>query len=151
MNRISRDLRIAVVGTSGCSALSAVLSRHLEIPRIVIQDSEQKDDPFASLRARTAAAAAGPSWIIEANDQAIRELVWPRATMIVWLDYRLSRNLFEKLRRAGSALRARFSRPRGRPVPVKRSGAEFELLLDERCVRLRSLSDVLDWLRDVAR
>lgn len=151
MNRINRDLRIAVVGTSGCSALSAVLSRQLEIPRIVIGDSRQEDDPPASLHARTAAAAAGPSWIIEANDQVIRELVWPRATMIVWLDYRLTRNLVDRLRRARDTLRARFSRPPGRPLPVKRTGTEFDQLLDERCVRLRSLSDILDWLRDIAR
>jgi hypothetical protein len=151
MNRIPRDLRIAVVGTSGCSALSAILSRQLEIPRIFIEDSEQEDEPPASLHTRTAVAAAGPSWIIEANDQVIRELVWPRATMIVWLDYRLSRNLVDRLRRARGSLRARFSRRRGRPAPVKRSGTEFDQLLDERCVRLRSLRDILDWLRDIVR
>jgi hypothetical protein len=147
MNRIPRDLRIAVVGTSGCSALSAVLSRQLEIPRIVIEDSSPADDPPVSLHART----AGPSWIIEANDQVIRELVWPRATMIVWLDYRLSRNLADRLRRARDGLRARFSRSPDRPVPVKGSGTELDQLLDERCVRLRSLRDILDWLRDIAR
>lgn len=38
-------------------------------------------------RARVERATAGPRWIVAGNYGAVRDLVWPRAQTIVWLDY----------------------------------------------------------------
>ncbi len=43
----------------------------------------------AVFRARVEAAIAGPAWVVAGNYGAVRDLVWPRADTIVWLDYSL--------------------------------------------------------------
>lgn len=41
----------------------------------------------ADFRARVDAATASPAWVIAGNYRAVRDLLWPRADTIVWLDY----------------------------------------------------------------
>jgi adenylate kinase family enzyme len=42
----------------------------------------------AAFRVRVETATAGPAWVVAGNYGAVRDLLWPRADTIVWLDYR---------------------------------------------------------------
>ena len=87
--------RITVVGVSGSgkTSLARGLTRRLSIPQIELDglywgpgwQPIWRDD----FRARVAAALAAPAWVTDGNYQSVRDLVWPRATTLVWLDYPL--------------------------------------------------------------
>jgi hypothetical protein len=65
--------------------------------------------PLPLLRERASAAVAGDRWITDGNKRAVRDLVWPRADTIVWLDYPLGVSLWrlaKRARRRTSVLRA---------------------------------------------
>jgi adenylate kinase family enzyme len=46
-----------------------------------------------------AEAAEGECWVADGNYGAVRELLWPRATAIVWLNYSYPRVLWQALKR----------------------------------------------------
>jgi hypothetical protein len=65
--------------------------------------------PLSILRDRTRAAISGERWVTDGNKRAVRDLVWPRADTIVWLDYPLRVSLWrlaKRARRRTSALAA---------------------------------------------
>lgn len=102
--------RISVVGTScsGKSTFAAKLAtmlgyKHVELDSLHWQAGwvEVSDDV---MRSRVRAACEEPQWVIDGNYACVRDLVWGRADMIIWLDYRLSivlwRSIARTLRRA---------------------------------------------------
>src|SRR3954466_10603174 len=56
--------------------------------------------PLPVLRERTSAAIAGDRWVTDGNKRAVRDLVWPRADTIVWLDYSAHVSLWRLAKRA---------------------------------------------------
>lgn len=87
--------RIVVVGTSGSgkTTFARNLAERLGIPHIELDAIHWGPDwtpaPVDLFRARTAQALSGEAWSVDGNYSAAREIVWPRADTIVWLDYAL--------------------------------------------------------------
>ncbi len=85
--------RVVVVGTSGAgkTTLAQELARLLDAPRVELDEyrhgpnwTETPDDIF---RQRIADALTGQNWVVDGNYSVARDIVWARATNIVWLDY----------------------------------------------------------------
>lgn len=109
--------RIVVLGmsASGKSTLCQLMSARFHIPHIEldalhhlpgwrVRDTESfrelvlraLDDAEAVRSSKTA------GWIVDGNYSSVRDLVWPRATTIVWLDYPAVVNWFFLLMRTAS-------------------------------------------------
>jgi hypothetical protein len=56
--------------------------------------------PLSVLRERTIDAVSGERWVTDGNKKAVRDLVWPRADTVVWLDYPLVVSLWRLGKRA---------------------------------------------------
>ncbi|MCY3964701.1 MAG: adenylate kinase [Acidobacteria bacterium] len=57
------------------------------------------DTDVSLFRSRVAGAVEGGIWVVDGNYSAARDLIWPRATAIVWLDYSFSLILWRLFRR----------------------------------------------------
>lgn len=87
--------RIVVVGTSssGKTTLARRLSRALHIPHVELDalhwEPNWVEAPDEVLRERTIKALRGDVWVVDGNYSMVRDIVWSRADMVVWLDYPL--------------------------------------------------------------
>jgi adenylate kinase family enzyme len=89
-------MRIVVVGTSGAgkTTLARRIAAHLKLPHIELdainwQSGSRdltRDDPKEFVR-RVAEAIEAEAWVVDGNYGSVREMVWQRATHLVWLDY----------------------------------------------------------------
>ena len=55
--------------------------------------------PLAEFRAQVVRSTAGDSWVIDGNYGKVRDLIWPRATHIVWLNYSFPVVMFRAIQR----------------------------------------------------
>ena len=87
--------RINVVGStgSGKTALALRISKLLGIPHVELDAfrhgpgwTETPDDLF---RKKVSLALSSDAWVVDGNYHVLRDVVWPKAGTIVWLDYRL--------------------------------------------------------------
>jgi adenylate kinase family enzyme len=84
--------RVVVVGIScsGKTTFSKRLAIVLNNPRFELDDffwgPNWHSRPTADFRRLAAEAAAGERWVIDGGYRAAREVVWPRATAVVWLN-----------------------------------------------------------------
>ncbi len=103
-------MRIVVIGTSGSgkTTLAKQLANRFNLPHVEFDALrhgpnwvETPDDTFRELLAD---ALSGESWVADGNYSIAREVVWPRATTLLWLDYPFGliiwRLLFRTLRRS---------------------------------------------------
>src|SRR6266540_2542235 len=87
--------RIAVVGTSGAgkTTTARMIAGRLDLPHVELDalhwDANWTMAPLPVFRERVARALAGDAWVADGNYSKTRDLIWPRAQLIVWLDYRL--------------------------------------------------------------
>ncbi len=85
--------RVAIVGTSGSgkTTLARRLARRLGVPHIELDSIYWLPGwaarPRAEFRALTAQAVAAPAWTLDGNYSEVRDIVWARATHLVWLKY----------------------------------------------------------------
>jgi energy-coupling factor transporter ATP-binding protein EcfA2 len=105
-NTLAACERILILGRTGSGKttlareLAAALHvRHVELDSLYF-GPEFSTAPLPLLRERTSAAIAGNCWVTDGNKRAVRDLVWPRADTIVWLDYPLGVCLWRLAKRA---------------------------------------------------
>jgi adenylate kinase family enzyme len=97
--------RIVIMGTtgSGKTTLAAHLARHLGVPRIELDELNWRPNwtmaPREQFRVAVDVATSGPAWVADGNYRAVRDILWPRADTIVWLDYPLVVNFWRLTRR----------------------------------------------------
>lgn len=101
--------RVVVVGCtgSGKTTVARTLARMLEAPHVELDSLNWEPNWTAAatdvFRQRTRDALTGDSWVVDGNYSALRDLIWPRASLLVWLNlpYRVVswRLLWRTLRR----------------------------------------------------
>ena len=93
---MSEMARVVVIGTScvGKTTFAQALARVLNFPHVELDSLHWQPNwiprPPEEFRALTAEALAKDCWITDGNYGAVRDLVWSRATTIIWLNYCLS-------------------------------------------------------------
>lgn len=86
-------MRYVIVGTSGAgkSTFAAALAQATGCPHIELDalywGPEWAAVPHEQFEAGVRAATAGERWVADGNYTAVREVLWGRATHIVWLNY----------------------------------------------------------------
>jgi len=90
-----RNLRIVVVGTTGCgkTTVARQLAQLFGIPHVELDALNWEPNwttaPTDLFRQRVEGSLKGDGWVVDGNYSAVRDIVWPRATTLVWLDYHL--------------------------------------------------------------
>lgn len=99
-------MRIAVVGStgSGKSTLASQLAsqldaNHVELDALYWKPNWEEEEPNR-FRQSVAKVAQQDSWILDGNYRRVRDLIWKRATTIIWLDYSMPVCLGRLLRRS---------------------------------------------------
>jgi adenylate kinase family enzyme len=85
--------RVVVIGTScvGKTTFAQALARMLNFPHVELDALHWQANwiprPPEEFRALTAEALAKDCWITDGNYGGVRDLVWSRATTVIWLNY----------------------------------------------------------------
>ena len=95
MNSPTRNalIRAVVVGTSGAgkTTFARALAERLGVPHIELDAYRHGPDwtetPDGVFRRRVADATSAAGWVADGNYSLARDIVWPRAAAVVWLDY----------------------------------------------------------------
>lgn len=88
----SEQHRVVVLGMSGAgkSSLARQLATKLAVPHVELDalfwGPEWTPKPAATFRELTHAAVSAPGWVVDGNYSSVRDIVWPRATIAVWLN-----------------------------------------------------------------
>jgi adenylate kinase family enzyme len=98
-------MRILIIGTScaGKSAFARVLGSQTGL-RVIELDAlywgpQWMPRESAEFRRLVADATAGDAWIVVGNYGTIRDVLWPRATTAIWLNYAFATVFWRALRR----------------------------------------------------
>ena len=173
--------RIAVVGTSGSgkTTMALNLAERLGLPHVELDalhwGPNWTEEPDSVFRERTDLALRGDGWVVDGNYHAVRDIVWPRADTVVWLDYalpvimwRLTRRIFRRTvlgeeywHGNRESLRTHFMTKDSLYLWVlqtyKRRRREYPVLLalpehsHLTAIRLRSPAEARRWLATLAR
>src|SRR6185503_245643 len=93
---------IVVIGTtsSGKSTLAAQIARRLHFCFIELDalhwEPNWTEGPPGVFRERVRKAIQAPAWVVAGNYHVVRDLIWPNAEVVIWLDYSLLR-IFRQL------------------------------------------------------
>jgi len=85
--------RVVVIGTS-CSGKTTLARRAagiLGVPHIELDAihwlPEWQERPTEEFRELTALAVTADHWVVDGNYRQVRDIVWARATSVIWLNY----------------------------------------------------------------
>jgi adenylate kinase family enzyme len=87
--------RVSVVGTSGSGKTTTArrIAERFDIPHVELDALHWGPGwtpaPRQVFRARVAGEVQGDTWVVDGNYSKVRDIVWNRAEMVVWLDYAL--------------------------------------------------------------
>jgi adenylate kinase family enzyme len=166
--------RFSIVGTSGSgkSTLGRALAARLGVAFIELDSIRHQANwvelPDPEFRSRVAALVEGERWVVDGTYAVVRDLVWGRATTIVWLDLPRWQVMLQVIWRSiGRALtgtvlwngnRERWSMLLTAEHPIRwawrtyhERRRHYEAALDARWVRLGSRGEVCRWLDGVTR
>ncbi len=88
--------RIAIVGStgSGKTTLAEAIAQRLGLPHVEIDalhwDSGWHEADIVIFRERLSEALAGPAWVVDGNYAKVRDIIWPRADTLIWLELPLA-------------------------------------------------------------
>ena len=88
----SRFARVLIQGTSGSgkTTLSAALARARGVECLELDGLYHQPDwtplEVEEFREKVAVFAAQPAWVVDGNYSQVRDILWPRATMIALID-----------------------------------------------------------------
>ena len=97
--------RVVVVGSScaGKTTFARRLAAALGRPYVELDHLHWAPDwqpkPAQEFHALVAQAAAADHWVADGNYTVVRDILWPRATTIVWLNYGFGTVLWRAIRR----------------------------------------------------
>jgi adenylate kinase family enzyme len=151
--------RIVVVGCAGAgkSTFSRVLARRLGVP--YVERDELGDEGTPEQRAAVERATAGDAWIFDGAPYYVEDVVYPRAQLVVALDFPKWTVMQRVIRRAllqpdarswrdpGHPVRWAWSVWRERRVEIAELGGRTGLEV----VRLRTPREARRWLAGLAR
>jgi adenylate kinase family enzyme len=102
-------MRIVVVGTPGAgkTTTAKTIAAELGLPHVELDSLHwepgwqalTKTNPVEFTR-RVSAAVSADAWVVDGNYDAVRKLVWSRATHLIWLDYDRSVIMFRVIKRS---------------------------------------------------
>ena len=85
--------RIVVLGTTGVgkTTLAREIARALDMPHVELDYYRFRPNwvevPNDEFRESVREALRGDRWVADGNYSLARDVIWPRATLLVWLDY----------------------------------------------------------------
>lgn len=88
--------RIAVVGStgSGKTTLAEAIAQHLRLVHVEIDalhwNPDWREADIEVFRERLSEALAGPAWVVDGNYAKARDIIWPRADTLIWLELPLA-------------------------------------------------------------
>jgi adenylate kinase family enzyme len=97
--------RIAIVGAvgSGKTSLARAVAARLHAPHVELDalrfGPEWHERPPKDRARQASTLLAMPQWVVDGNDEALRDAVWLSADFLVWFDYPLRTSLARLLRR----------------------------------------------------
>lgn len=107
---MSTSKRILIVGTSGSgkTTLAKEIANILGLPHVAFDSYRHRpkwlETPDPVFQQKLLRALAGESWVADGNYSIARDIVWPRTTILVWLDYSIFTvlwRLFQRTLRRG--------------------------------------------------
>jgi adenylate kinase family enzyme len=107
--------RVSVVGgsCSGKTTFARALARVLDVPFVELDalnwEANWTMADVTTFQERIRAAIAGDAWVVDGNygGRGARDIVWPRADTVVWLDLPLPVTLLRMWRRTTDRIRRR--------------------------------------------
>ena len=102
---MSANRRIAIIGTSGSgkSTLAQQISKNLAIQHVEFDAYRHgpnwRQTPDLQFRLDINEALSETNWVADGNYNIVRDIVWGKATQIIWLDYCISLVLWRLLKR----------------------------------------------------